>query len=72
MRLVFLFGLPGSGKLTVAREPSALTGWKLFHNHLTVDLLLAVFPFGCKEFIELREQIRSRCLRLPRGAKCLA
>jgi hypothetical protein len=57
MRLVFLFGLPGSGKLTVAKELSALTGWKLFHNHLTVDLLLAVFPFGSKEFIELREQI---------------
>jgi adenylylsulfate kinase-like enzyme len=57
MRLVFLWGLPGSGKLTVAKELSALTCWKLFHNHLTVDLLLAVFPFGCKEFIELREQI---------------
>jgi len=57
MRLVFLFGLPGSGKLTVAQELSARTGWKLFHNHLTVDLPLAVFPFGCKEFIELREQI---------------
>jgi len=57
MRLVFLFGLPGSGKLTVAKELSALTGWKLFHNHLIVDLLLAVFPFGSKEFIELREQI---------------
>ncbi len=57
MRLVFLFGLPGSGKLTVAKELSALTGWKLLHNHLTVDLLLAVFPFDCKQFIELREQI---------------
>src|SRR5438552_3814656 len=57
MRLVFLFGLPGSGKLSVAKALSALTGWKLFHNHLTVDLLLAVFPFGSKEFIEFREQI---------------
>jgi hypothetical protein len=57
MRLVFLWGLPGSGKLTVAKELSALSGWKLFHNHLTVDLLLAVFPFGGKEFVELREQI---------------
>jgi hypothetical protein len=45
--------LPGSGKLTVAKELSALTGWKLFHSHLIVDLLLAV----AKEFIELREQI---------------
>ena len=57
MKLVFLWGLPGSGKLTVAKELGALTGWKIFHNHLTVDLLLAVFPFGSKEFVELREQI---------------
>ena len=57
MRLVFLWGVPASGKLTVAKELAALTGYKLFHNHLTVDLLLAVFPFGSKEFIELREEI---------------
>ena len=57
MRLIFLWGLPASGKLTVAKELAALTGWPLFHNHLTVDLLLAVFPFGSKEFVELREQI---------------
>ena len=57
MRLIFLWGLPGTGKLTVGKELAALTGWKLFHNHLTVDLLLAVFPFGSDEFIELRERI---------------
>ncbi len=57
MKLIFLWGLPGTGKLTVARELGALTGWSVFHNHLTVDLLLAVFPFGSKEFVELREQI---------------
>jgi hypothetical protein len=56
VRLIFLWGLPGTGKLTVARELGALTGWGVFHNHLTVDLLLAVFPFGSKEFVELREQ----------------
>jgi len=57
MRLVFIWGMPGSGKLTVARELGAMTGWKIFHNHLTVDLLLEVFPFGSKEFVELREEI---------------
>jgi hypothetical protein len=57
MRLIFLWGLPASGKLTVAKEVAAMTGWKVFHNHLTVDLLLSVFPFGSQEFIELREQI---------------
>jgi AAA domain len=57
MKLIFISGLPGVGKLTVAKELSALTGYKLFHNHLVVDLLLAVFPFGSPQFVELRESI---------------
>lgn len=56
-RLVFLYGLPGVGKLTVARELAAQTGYRLFHNHLTVDLLLSVFEFGSEPFVELREWI---------------
>lgn len=46
MRLVFIHGPAASGKLTVAKELAALTGYPLFHNHLIVDALLAVFPFG--------------------------
>lgn len=57
MKLIFLHGMPGVGKLTVARELAKLTGFKLFHNHLTVDLLLAVFEFGSPAFVELREKI---------------
>src|SRR5215467_8344749 len=57
MKLIFLYGLPGTGKLTIARELAALTGYKLFHNHLTVDLLLSTFEFGSKPFVELRESI---------------
>jgi hypothetical protein len=57
MRLIFLYGLPATGKLTVARELAALTGYKLFHNHLVVDLLLSVFEFGSELFVTLREQI---------------
>ncbi len=57
MKLVVLYGRPATGKLTVARELAALTGWRLFHNHLVVDALLAVFDFGSAPFIELREQI---------------
>jgi hypothetical protein len=55
MRLVFIHGPAASGKLTVARELAALTGLPLFHNHLIVDALLAVFPFGSEAFVQLRE-----------------
>ena len=57
MKLVILFGPPGVGKLTVGRELAALTGFKLFHNHLTVDLVAAVFDFKTRPFIDLRERI---------------
>ncbi|HSY37641.1 MAG TPA: AAA family ATPase [Acidobacteriaceae bacterium] len=57
MRLLFLYGLPATGKHTVAQHLAALTGYKLFHNHLAVDLLLSVFDFGSQPFVDLREQI---------------
>jgi len=57
VKLIFLHGLPGVGKLTVARELAKLTNFKLFHNHLAVDLVTSLFEFGSPEFIELREKI---------------
>lgn len=57
MNLIFVHGMPGVGKLTVARELSHLTGYRLFHNHLTVDLVESVFEFGSQAFVELREWI---------------
>jgi AAA domain len=57
LRLIFLHGLPGVGKLTVARELERLTGYKVFHNHLAVDLVRSVFDFGSQPFVELREMI---------------
>lgn len=56
-KLIFLHGAVAVGKLTVARELADLTGFRLFHNHLTVDLVTSLFPFGSEPFINLREQI---------------
>ena len=57
MKLIFIHGAPAVGKLTVARELASATGFRLFHNHLTVDLVSSLFPFGSEPFILLREQI---------------
>jgi hypothetical protein len=56
-QLVFLFGRPGVGKLTIGRHLAERTGYRLFHNHLTVDLALSLFEFGSPDFIELREEV---------------
>jgi hypothetical protein len=57
MRLIFIYGMPAAGKLTVARELALITGYQVFHNHLVVDMVQSVFEFGSKPFVELREQV---------------
>jgi len=57
MELLFIYGAAAVGKLTIGRELAKLTGFRLFHNHLTVDAVMAVFDFGSEPFINLREQI---------------
>jgi hypothetical protein len=56
MRLVFIYGPAASGKLTIARQLAERTGMALFHNHLIVDAVGAVFPFGSEPFVRLRER----------------
>src|ERR1700677_2708036 len=57
MKLLFLYGRPAVGKLTIARAVASRTAARLFHNHLTVNLALSVYDFGTPGFIELRESI---------------
>lgn len=56
MRLIFIYGEAAAGKLTVARHLARQTGLPLFHNHLVVDAVASVFPFGSESFIRLREK----------------
>jgi len=58
VRLVFLYGPPGVGKLTVATALATLTGYRLFHNHLTVNLVTAPFPPNTAAWDGLAARIR--------------
>jgi hypothetical protein len=57
VRVIILCGLPGVGKLTVAKGLARLRGYRVFHNHLVFDTVEALFPFGSAAFIELRERL---------------
>ena len=58
MDLIFIYGTPAVGKLTVAKKLAEKTGYKIFHNHLTVDLVYSVFDWGSKVGEKLNEKYR--------------
>ena len=49
MKFVLIFGPQAVGKMTVGQELAKITGLKLFHNHMTIDLVSNFFSYGTKE-----------------------
>ena len=62
MKLLVIFGPPAVGKATVGREVAKRTGFKLFHNHVSLDAVQTVFPFGTPEFSLLVNEFRLRVI----------
>ncbi len=62
MKLVFIYGPPAVGKLTVARELAKITGFKLFHNHVSIRFVQSIFEFGTKTFWRLTDKFRLEML----------
>jgi AAA domain len=60
MKFVIIFGPPAVGKMSVGSELTKLTGLKLFHNHMTIDLALTFFEFGDPRFHKLVSEFRRR------------
>ncbi len=58
MKLIFLYGPPASGKLTIAEILSERTGIPLFHNHLSRDLVKDIYGDKLRQNYELVDRIR--------------
>ena len=43
MKLLLIYGPPAAGKLTVANAVAERTNFRVFHNHLTIELVKEVF-----------------------------
>ncbi|MCL9661869.1 AAA family ATPase [Paenibacillus hunanensis] len=58
MRFVILFGPQAVGKMTIGQQLAACTGMKLFHNHMSIELVTALFEYASPSGQRLIELIR--------------
>jgi RNase adaptor protein for sRNA GlmZ degradation len=58
MTLIFIYGPPAVGKLTTAKSLAKITGYPVFHNHLSIDLISSVFKFKDDVFFKLNDEVR--------------
>jgi predicted kinase len=50
MTLLVLYGPPAAGKLTVAKHIAEKTGFKVFHNHVSIDVATQFFEWGTPSY----------------------
>lgn len=62
MKFILLFGPQAVGKMTIGQELEKSTGFKLFHNHMTIELLHPFFGFS-KEMFRLSDLIRTEMFK---------
>lgn len=60
MKLVIIFGPQAVGKMTVGHELAKLTDLKLFHNHMTIDLVHHFFDYGTEAGKKLVQSFREQ------------
>ena len=49
MKFVVIIGATAVGKMTVGQELQKITGLRLFHNHMTIDMVSNFFDYGSPE-----------------------
>lgn len=58
MKFLIIFGPPAVGKMAVGFELARITGFKVFHNHMTIEPLIRIFPHGSPHFNRLDKMFR--------------
>lgn len=63
MKFVIIFGPQAVGKMTVGQELEKITGFKLFHNHVSIDFVSNYFSYSTKEGQKLVTLIREEIFK---------
>ncbi|MBI5275695.1 MAG: hypothetical protein HY854_04480 [Burkholderiales bacterium] len=61
--LVILFGPPASGKAAIGVALAKLTGYRLWHNHMTADAVAALFGWESEAYRQVAAEVRLLLLK---------
>lgn len=64
MKAIILYGLPAVGKLTVAKELSKMVGYKIFHNHLSYEMVFSITEEKDECFWKYVRKLRFEMIKL--------
>lgn len=63
MKFILITGPQAVGKMTVGQELEKITNLKLFHNHMSIELVLNFFDYGTPSFRRLSTLIREEIFK---------
>ena len=63
MKFVMIIGPQAVGKMTVGQELARLTGLKLFHNHMTIELVRLIFDYDKTAYRKMNKLIRNEVFK---------
>lgn len=61
-KFVVILGPQAVGKMTVGQELSKITGYKLFHNHMTIELVRLIFDYDKEVYTKMNKLLRDEIL----------
>ena len=59
-KLILIIGPQAVGKMTVGQELAKITNLKLFHNHMTIEILTKIFDYSKESFQKLNLNFRTQ------------
>lgn len=68
MKFILITGPQAVGKMTVGQELEKITSLKLFHNHMSIELVLNFFNYGTPSFKRLSNLFREEIFKEVSGS----
>lgn len=62
-KFILIIGPQAVGKMTVGQELSKLIGYKLFYNHMTIELVRLIFDYDKEAYRKMNKVIRDEIFK---------